>query len=293
MDNQNFIQFKKKRDLGTMLSDAFKFLTVEWKPFFYTIFKTAIIPVLIAIGIMIYYLMISVQAFSVMSETSDVDNFFDFNYSELILPIIGFVFSYLIAYALVSVSALSYIKSYISNNGVVNFEEVNAVTKSKFGAYLGLFILNGIIVVFGMLFCFLPGIYFAIVLSLSMCLLIFQNKSVMDSIGDSFSFIKGHWFETFGILLVVQIIIGVAGVIIDLPASLYSAGSVGFDIFNQDTTNILDVYKDPIYLFLLVFSSLIKFALYIVTLVVTVFVYYDIKEQKNPSEDVINEIGIS
>ena len=137
MDNQNFIQFKKKRDLGTMLSDAFKFLTVEWKPFFYTIFKTAIIPVLIAIGIMIYYLMISVQAFSVMSETSDVDNFFDFNYSELILPIIGFVFSYLIAYALVSVSALSYIKSYISNNGVVNFEEVNAVTKSKFGAYLG------------------------------------------------------------------------------------------------------------------------------------------------------------
>ncbi|ARV14039.1 hypothetical protein [Polaribacter sp. SA4-12] len=293
MNDQNFIQFKKKRDLGTMLSDAFKFLSVEWKPFFYTIFKTAIIPVLIAICIMIYYLISSTQVFGGIAETANVDNVFDFNFSELILPVFGFIFSYLIAYALISVSALSYIKSYISNNGVVNFEEVSALTKDKFGAYVGLFILNGIIVFFGLLFCFLPGIYLGIVLSLSMCLLIFQNKGVMDSIGDSFNFIKGHWLETFGILLVVQIIIGIIGFFVDFPVSLYSGGSLGSDLLGEDPNELFNIYKDPIYLILLIISNLIKFVLYIVTLVVTVFIYYDIKEQKNPSTDVINEIGVS
>jgi hypothetical protein len=293
MNDQNFIQFKKKRDLGTMLSDAFKFLSVEWKPFLYTIFKTAIIPVLIAICLMIYYLFSSTQLFGGVSQTADFDNIFGLNFSELFLPIFGFFLSYIVAYALISVSALSYIKSYILNKGVVNFEEVSTSTKDKFGAYVGLFILNGIIVIFGLLFCFLPGIYFSVVLSVSMCLLIFQNKGVMDSIGDSFNFIKGHWWETFGILIVVQIIIGFIGFIVDFPVGLYSTDSLSGDLFNQDPNELFNVYKDPIYLFLLIASNLIKFILYLVTLVVTVFVYYDINEQKNPSTDIINEIGVS
>jgi hypothetical protein len=293
MNDQNFIQFKRKRDLGTMLSDAFKFLSIEWKPFFYTIFKTAIIPVLIAICLMIYYLFSFTQLFGDVAQTADFDNIFELNFSELFLPIIGFIFSYLIAYALISVSALSYIKSYITNNGVVNFEEISTSTKDKFGTYVGLFILNGIIVGFGILFCVLPGIYLSVVLSLSMCLLIFQNKGVMDSISDSFNFIKGHWLETFGILLVVQIIIGIIGFLVDFPVSLYSARSLGSDLFNQDTNEIFNIYKDPIYLFLLVLSTLVRFIMYLVTLVVTVFIYYDIKEQKNPSSDLINEIGVN
>jgi hypothetical protein len=292
MNNQNFIQFKKKRDLGTMLSDAFKFLSIEWKPFFYTIFKTAIIPVLIAICAMIYYLFSSTKLFGGIAQTADFDNIFDLNFSELFIPIFGFIFSYLIAYALISVSALSYIKSYITNNGIVNFEEVSTSTKNKFGAYVGLFILNTVIIIVGMLFCFLPGIYLSVVLSLSICLLIFQNKNVTDSISDSFSFIKGHWLETFGILIVVQIIIGIIGFLVELPVSLYPVGSFDFNLSDQDPNDLFNVYKDPIYLFLLALSTFVKFVLYIVTLVVTVFIYYDIKEQKNPSSDIINEIGV-
>jgi hypothetical protein len=52
---------------------------------------------------------------------------------------------------------------------------------------------------------------------------------------------------------------------------------------------------DPIYLSLLVFSNFVKFILYMVTIVATVFIYYDIKEQKYPSSTDsrgIDEIGV-
>ena len=292
MNDQNFINFKRRRDVGKMLSDTFQFLSAEWKPFFGTILKTSIVPILIAICAMVYYAMSSVSFLGNFSQTADFQDFFDFNFSELLLPIVAFFFSYLIAYALITVSALAYIKSYIVNRGVVNFEEVQNSTKDKFWSYVGLFVMNGIIVGFGLLFCFLPGIYLGVVLSLSICLLIFQDKSVLDAVNDSFSFIKEHWWETFGILLLVQIIIAVVGGVVSLPATLYQAADIASLMQNGGSNELLSVFLDPIYLVFIVISYLVKFILYIVTVVVTVFIYYDIKEQKDPSTEVIDEIGI-
>tara|TARA_B110000046_G_C12979357_1_gene392605 strand:+ start:468 stop:1343 length:876 start_codon:yes stop_codon:yes gene_type:complete len=290
MDTQNFINFKKKRDLGTILSDTFQFLSSEWKPFFGTILKISIIPILIAICAVVYYGMSSVSFLGDFSQIVDFQS--AFNLSDFLLPLFAFAFSYLVAYALITVAALAYIKSYIDNKGVVNYEEVQNSTKEKFWPYVGLFFLNGIIVFFGALFCFLPGIYFGIVLSLSICLLIFQNKSVTDAINDSFSFIKGHWWETFGILIVVQLIIIFISFILDLPATLYQAADITSIIQGDASNEILKSFSDPIYLMLIALSYFIKFILYMVATVATVFIYYDIKEQKDPSTEIIDEIGV-
>lgn len=292
MDSQNFIQFKKRRDLGLMLSDAVKFLQIEWKPFFGTILKISIIPILIAICGVIYYVMYSTTFLGNLTQATSDNTILDFNFSELLIPMLLFFISYLIAYALITVSSLSYIKSYIVNKGIVDYEEVSNTTKGRFLTYVGLFFLNGLIVGFGALFCFLPGIYLGVVLSLSVCLLIFQNKSVTESISDSFSFIKDHWWETFGVLIVVQIIVGVIGLIIGLPASLYQSTDIGSLLQNENPTEVLNSFSDPIYLLLLAFSYFVNFILYIATTIITVFIYYDIKEQKDPSVDIINEIGV-
>jgi hypothetical protein len=290
MHNQNFINFKRKRDLGAIISDTFQFLITEWKPFFGTILKISIIPIFIAICAVVYYAMSSVNFLGDFTQIADFQG--SFNFSELLLPILAFVFSYLIAYALITVAALAYIKSYIDNKGVVNYEEVQNLTKEKFWPYVGLFFLNGLIVFFGALFCFLPGIYFGVVLSLSICLLIFQNKSVIEAISDSFGFIKEHWWETFGVLIVVQLIILFISFILDLPASLYQSVDIASILQGEGSNEILKAFSDPIYLILISFSYFIKFILYMVTTVVIVFIYYDIKEQKNPSSEIIDEIGV-
>jgi hypothetical protein len=289
LETQNFVNFKKRRDLGSILSDTFNFLNDEWKPFFSVIFRISIVPILIAICAVVYYGMSSVTFFSDFGQIDESVNMFSF--SEIVVPAFAFGFSYLIAFALITVSSLSYIKSYIDNKGIVNYQEIQQLTKDKFWPYVGLFILIGVLVGFGLVFCFIPGIYLGVVLSLSICFLVFQNKGVFDAIGDSFSLIKNHWWETFGVLLVVQILIGVISAVVSLPASLY----IGYDMFsvlqNQDSTEMFNFFSDPIYLILLVFSYFIKFVLYIISTIATVFIYFDIKEQKNPSSDIINSIG--
>ena len=64
-------------------------------------------------------------------------------------------------------------------------------------------------------------------------------------------------------------------------------------IQNQETADLISIFSDPVYLGFLGFAYLVKFVLYIFSVVVTVFIYFDIKEQRNPSSDMINEIGVS
>ena len=141
---------------------------------------------------------------------------------------------YLIAYVMVSASAMYYVKSYVENQGKVNYDYVKQMTFSKFWSFTALYIVTGIIVFVGILFCFLPGIYFGIVLSLSSCLLVFTKKSAMDAIGDAFTFIKGHWWDSFGILIVVSLIVSVLNYITQVPAMIYQLIQIGTSAFGGD-----------------------------------------------------------
>lgn len=298
MQNQNFINFKKVRSLGDMLSDTLKFLSTEWQPFFMTIVKLAIVPVLIAIAAAIYFLMQSNSFYGGLLDLNSLDGGgiedINFNFSSILVPLAIFSFSYLIAYALVTVASLSYIKSYIKNKGIINYEEIQNDAKTSFWPYVGLFFVVGIIVFIGTLFCFLPGIYFVVVLSLSIPIMIFQNSGVLDSINGAFTLIKDNWWETFGILIVVQILILIISFIVQLPVGMYQGVDTAVMLQGEYPNELLELFSDPVYLILLGISYLVKFILYVISTIVTVFIYFDIREQKNPtSNDIIDEIGLS
>jgi hypothetical protein len=296
MNDPNFVQFKKERDLGAMITDTFKFFRLEWKPFFTTIIKAAIIPIIIAIIAIIFYTS-SFSSFFEGFAYASYDAYGDepeiMDFGMFFISALAFLLAYLVAYSVITVSGLSYIRSYIENNGVVNFEDVSTATKEKFWSYVGLLFLSGLIVGIGMILCLIPGIYLWVPLALSTCLLIFEKRSVGDSISYSFDFIKGHWWDTFGILLVIQLIIGVLGALTDVPATIYQLVQIGIDAGNQDPTAMMGIFSDPIYLMLLAFSYFFKILLYIVSVVTTVFIYYDINEQKNASGsmEMIDSLG--
>lgn len=297
MNTTNFIQFKKERDLGAIITDTFKFLRLQAKPFFRAIVKTSLLPILLAI--------ISVIIFSTSFSTfytdllnldainGRTDTMKGFNVIIFVFSLLAFAIFYLLAYVKITTAAIYYIKSYIDNSGIVDYEYVKTMVKSKFWSLAGLFVLNFIIIAVGIFFCFLPGIYLGVVLSLSTPILVFQEKSAMDSINGAFSFIKGNWWETFGILIVVSILVGVISYITQLPATIYQLIKMGIFIGKEDPTSIMTIYKDPIYLVLLVFSYAIRFLLYTVTLISTIFIYFDINEQKHASGsiDMIDSLG--
>ena len=296
MEAHNFVTFRKERDLGAIITDTFKFIRLEWKPFFSYILKIAIVPILLAVASVLYISFASTKIFSGI----DVENLGTFNDGnlygdsvEIIVAVFLMLIFYLVAYVMINIGSLYYIKSYIENNGQVNFEEIKQKVGEKFWAFVGLGILIGLIVFVSMLLCFFPAIYTGIVLSLASSILVFENKSVLDAIGDSFNFIKGHWWETFGISIVIGILVSILGYIFSIPAVIYQLIQGMSLLGSDDPSQMMSMLSDPIYLVLNIIANVGKSFFAIITLIATVLIYFDINEQKNAAGtiDQINSLG--
>lgn len=269
--NKEYIEFKRERDLGSIITDAFKFIRLEGKQFFLTILKVAAIPILIAVVAMIYY-MVSMQSL-VSQDTNGVIGMFS---SALIMMI-----AYLIAFVFINLAGMYYIKSYIDNSGVVNQEEIKRNTKERFWSFTGFGVLAALILFVSVMLCVFPMFYTWTVLSLGASILVFENESATSTIGKCFSFISGHFWETFGVVIVVGLLVGILGYIFQIPAFIYQIIQMGIGFKNEDPTVVTNLFSDPIYLFLNLISIVGQLMFYAITLITNVFIYFDINEQKN------------
>lgn len=269
--NKEYIQFKKERDLGAIITDAFKFIRLEGKQFFLTILKIAAVPMLIAVAAMIYYM---TSMSSLMSQ--EVSGAIGMLASAVIMML-----AYLVAFVFINLAGMHYIKSYIDNNGVVNQEEIARKTKERFWSFMGFGILSGIILFVSVMLCVFPIFYTWTVLSLGASILVFQKESATDTIGKCFSFVSGHFWETFGVVFVVSLLVGVLGYVFQIPAMIYQFIQMGIGMSSEDPTAIFSIFSDPIYLLLNLISIVGQLMFYAITLVTNVFIYFDINEQKN------------
>jgi hypothetical protein len=283
MYNNNYVEFKKERDLGAIISDTFKFLRLEWKPFFGTILRTAFLPIVIAIAALCFYMYSFPSIFGGFGTTYSDGIYEEPNLGLMFTSIFFMMLFVLIAYVIMNITALYYIKSYIDNNGNIDHAMIQDRVKDKFWSFTGLFILVGLIIGASFLLCFFPAIYTGAVLSLAAPILVYNNLDVSDSISYSFKFINGHWWETFGVMLVVGIITSIIGYIFSVPAVIYFFVKMGTVISTNDPTALEGSFQDPIYIALNGISYIGQFILYAVTLISNVFLYFDINEQKNAS----------
>ena len=162
-----------------------------------------------------------------------------------------------------------------------DYYEVRDKVRENFWTFFGLGILVFIIIMFSILLCFFPVIYTGVVLSLAFPILVFENRGITESISHCFTLIKDHWFNTFGVLIVVFFLVYILSLIFSLPGLIYYFVKLGTSIGQEDPTAIAGVFSDPIYFLLNVLSYVGQFMLSSITLIATVFIYYDLNEQKN------------
>jgi len=282
MENHSFIEFKKERDLGSILSDTFKFIRENWKSYFLTVLKIsapALIIMLVSVGFYMY-------SFSGMFSQIAADDLGVLkpniaSTGMMITSAIVLMISATATYVLMNISSLYFIKSYIDNDGNVEFSEVAAKVKQNFWSFLGLGILLFIILFFSVMLCFFPVIYTGVVLSLAFPIMVFENKGVTDSISHCFTLIKDHWFNTFGVLFVVVMLVYMLSLIFSVPSLIYYFIKLGTSIGQEDPTAIIGVFSDPIYFLLNIISYIGQFMLSSITLIASVFIYYDLNEHKN------------
>ncbi|MCB0459816.1 MAG: hypothetical protein KDC74_07365 [Flavobacteriaceae bacterium] len=280
METTNYVEFKKERDLGAIINDTFKFIRENWKAYFNTIIKIAGPFILVGAIVMVFFLS-SFSSFFKNVENSNPDEIgFDifanmFSWMGILLLVGGLVF------VIVSAASLYFIKSYIENRGTVDFNEVRTNTFKNFWNFLGLGILMMLVIILGMMLCYLPGIYLGVVLSLATSIMAFENKGIGDSFSHSFTLISGQWWATFGVLFVVYFLVSILGSVFSIPAFIYQMVKMATSFGENDPTAMMNLFSDPIYIALNVLSYVGKFILSAITLIATVFVYYDLNEQKN------------
>lgn len=281
MYNNNYVELKRERDLGAIISDTFKFLRLEWKPLFSILLKMALIPVLVNFVLAIY------DASDTLTNTS-ANPFSNFSLITILIYIIAIGNFYLI-----SLIVNMYIKEYIDTKGNVDRAVVVNEVKKHFLSFAGMGVITSLIIFVGLIFCIVPGLYLMVPLSVVGSVYVFQSEEALASISNAFTTIKGYWWETFGVVIVVFIILMIAFSIFSIPSVIYTIIKSATAISENDITQITSLFSDPVYIFLALISAIGQNILYAVYLVSTVFIYFDINERKNASGaiDKIDNLG--
>jgi hypothetical protein len=289
----NYILFKKQRDLGAIISDTFKFIRQEYKTIFSLYLKHVGWLLLLAVAAGTYYQYTSLNsANSLLEDGAEaflLDTFQNTGFSLLL------VFLTSIAYSAMSLTTInSIIKSYVNNKGEIKDEEVSLYIGRFFGQTLLSLFVVGILCFIGFLLCFLPGVYLVVPLSLIFSVIVFQEKSFSDAFSECFQLIKQNWWITFATVLVISILISLIGGIFQLPVVILTAVETFTSLQEGSGTNgALGLGNNWLYLTLYIFASIAQYILGLVTLISLALIYFNLNEIHNKTgtlED-IDSIG--
>ncbi|QAA80234.1 hypothetical protein EI546_00135 [Aequorivita sp. H23M31] len=269
------IHFKQQRELGSILTDVFKFIRLNWKPLFNLIFKIAGPALVVLIAAYIYYMQ---DVFGNLGMLQSLESFENFGTTSFLGVLILFI-AILVYYSLLNGVVLHCIKSYINNRGIIDKEAVTVGVKEDFWRLIGTSFLVGILTVFGMMFCVIPGIYLGVVFSIAFAIVVFEKKEVTQTISYCFTLIKGEWWITFANLLVIFLLYYFINFIFQVPQYIY--------FFIKGVTMAQEISANPammfdwVYILITSISLVFQYLLYIIIVLCTAFIYFNLNEKKN------------
>lgn len=171
---KQYIEFKKKRELGEIFSDTFAFIRNEYKPFFKTIINVAGPYLALFLFGLVFYMYVVGNSFSFNFQ--DPDAFPTENFAMIFAAYAAYLVTAILAYTFTVSTALHYIKSYVDNNGTTNLQEIKASVHQSFWGFLGLSILKGLTLVVAIMLCCLPILYFMIPMAVVFPIYVFAKK---------------------------------------------------------------------------------------------------------------------
>jgi hypothetical protein len=280
MQNNNIL-FKKQRDLGTIISDTFKFIRQEYKTIFRLYLKHVGWLLLLVVAAGTYYQYTSLNSANSLLEDG-AEAFLLNTFQNTGLSVL-LVFLTSIAYSAMSLTAInSIIKSYVDNRGEIKDEEVSLYIGRFFGQTLLSLFVVGILCFIGFLLCFLPGVYLAVPLSLIFSVIVFQEKSFSDGFSECFQLIKQNWWITFATVLVISILVSLVGGIFQLPVIILTAVETFTSLEEgAGTSGALGLGNNWLYLTLYVLASIAQYILGLITLISLALIYFNLNEIHN------------
>ena len=274
----DYIEFKKQRELGDILTDTFAFLRSEFKPFFTTFFKIVGPYLLAMILALVFYMFYAGNSFSLIftGVGSELNNI-----ALIFVIALVYMISIVSVYTISQSTVLHYIKSYANGKGTPDFETIKKEVYASFWSFIGLGILVGLSIFFGLMICIIPGIYLYVPLMLAFSVLVFNKMGASDAYGYSFKLVKDEWWITFATFFVIGIIVVVASWAFSLPLAIYQWAKMGIFSGEMDAESMMNIFEDPIYILLNIVGTIGQFLLNLISVIAGVFIYFNLNEKKN------------
>jgi hypothetical protein len=271
--NRPEIELKKERDFSDVFNASFVFISQELRKLFKVTALYAGVPVIIAVILSVYYTQDTFSSFFQVIRGESTMNEPDL--SLIFLSILFGVLAQVFIAGLIPAYLAEYEEKGQSGFGA---DDVWKRFLKHFGAILGYSFLSAIMIMIGTLFFIIPGIYLSVPLSFILYVKIIENRNLGDSFSRCVQLVRHNWWNTFGILILAYLIIGIVGSLFSLPTMIV-AGIEGFLI---GTGQQEAMHADSLtFVITTIFGGLGQYLLYPVLYVIIAFQYYALREQKD------------
>ncbi len=233
------IELAKPRDFGEVLGDTFVFIRQNLKPLlkYFVIFCGFFVVATAATSTVVELRAIN------LTTSFDANDFANESVLGRIMPLIGSYLLLITFYILQSVTLNVMILSYMAlyqkkGNTVPTVDEMWGYIKYYFLRVLGSSVLLYILAFVGLCFCLAPGLYLGTVFALVPAIIVVENASFSYAFSHAFKLISNNWWTTFGVLVVIYIILYVVNLVVGIPASIVGAGNVFLHISQRSVSAI-------------------------------------------------------
>lgn len=267
----NYIEFKQKRELGEIINATFKFIRENYKPLF-----KYLVP-LVGPSFILLFAALSYYTYTV---PASILQSMDFSSGDFIIGFALLGLTLVIYYSYLYATIYHYIKSYIRHDGETDETEIRTGVKNDFGRLLMLFLVTAIIIFAGFVLFVIPGIYLLVPLSIVGPIMVFNQTNLTDTISYAFTLIKDHWWMTFITLIVTGLLVYIIGLVFQIPLIVYTLVKM-MTMMQEGSAADMALDSDWVLLMLQVVASLIQYILYSISVIVIAFVYFSLNEEKN------------
>ena len=308
----DYIELNKKREIGDIITDTFKFLRKNIKQLYPILLKTLLIPFILLIVAVLFYSVATSDLTNAIYILDNVGN----NFASIIIGVLVLLVTAMVYTGLLHGSVAEYMKEYHASNGNPNTETVLRQIKEKTGSYITLaftnlayifgipillMILGGFIMggglgtFFGVIFIIAAFVYIIYLYTRYTVIfpsLIHKKNTVTESFSTSGKLVKEEWWNTFLTLFLLGLITGAISFVFQLPGAIYT---ISKDFVSPGEFSVMDASTDWILVIFQTLSSAVSYLLYIILAVATNFIYFNLSERKNQtgSMERINSIGRS
>jgi len=221
------IELRKVRDFSETMNDSFSFIKQHFKNLFKPLLYISGFFIIATIASSVAQQMKTIRLVGLAkASTSTVlaENMTGYTF--------GLAYFLLLLFSILSVSVIylvtyCYMKLYKEHyHTIPSMQAVWDLFKSHIISFFIATILLSIFIFIGFLFCLVPGFYLIPIISLTLPIMIMEDKGLFEALSRSIQLIKDHWWKTFALIFLASIIAYFSMGILSLPSAFLSIGAV-------------------------------------------------------------------